>query len=95
MTATIITLHRHPATMPKVSAETPPIAANGRLSRALANQAQSMAILSCSVAKRPFDPKALAAGFWRLSECLDELAGAAERLERKLRKAKKRARRGN
>lgn len=93
MSATVIPLHKHSATMPRIPAGTPHFTPSKRVSASLSQLANEIALISCAENKKGSDRKNMAICLWRLSEGLDALADQASRLEHKFKKAKKRARR--
>jgi hypothetical protein len=93
MSATIINLPHHPAVKPKIDPRIPDIVQDNTLSANLTEWANNLAVMSCLEQRKASDPKNMTAILWRLSEGLEKMSCAAWKLERKYRKAKKRARR--
>jgi hypothetical protein len=93
MSATIIRLADHRAVKPKIDPAIPHPETLPSLSGRLDVLAQHMAVIACGEGRKGGEHKLLSVCLWRLSEAVREMMEAAEKLERKYRKAKKRLKR--
>ena len=90
MNATVIRLANHRAIVPKVDSVIPHLEFGPSLSFSLDRLAQNVAVIACTEVRKGPDYKRVAICLWRLSEGLQELTQAADKLEWKYRKAKRR-----
>jgi hypothetical protein len=94
MSAIVISLGERAArkAAPVHSANVPELGGmDGALWEALLRIGSHLMVASCEIKKGKTDPAQASAYLWRVAQSLEEMASRADRLERKYRKAKKRA----